>query len=169
MNSIITGRIEALRRKMTADGISATIIPQTDPHQSEYIAEHWEIRRFLSGFTGSAGTLVITESEALLWTDSRYFLQATEQIDGTGIILMKDGLPGTPSIEEWLSKHLGAGSTVGIDGMVFSFTATESLRALLKKCDIYLNTSFTPVDELWPDRPALPSDPVFIQDRKSVV
>lgn len=166
MNSIITGRIEALRRKMTADGISATIIPQTDPHQSEYIAEHWEIRRFLSGFTGSAGTLVITESEALLWTDSRYFLQATEQIDGTGIILMKDGLPGTPSIEEWLSKHLGAGSTIGIDGMVFSFTATESLRALLKKCDIYLNTSFTPVDELWPDRPALPSDPVFIHEEK---
>lgn len=166
MNSIITGRIEALRRKMIADGISATIIPQTDPHQSEYIAEHWEIRRFLSGFTGSAGTLVITESEALLWTDSRYFLQANEQIDGTDIILMKDGLPGTPSIEEWLSKHLNAGSTVGIDGMVFSFTATESLRALLKKCDIHLNTSFTPVDELWSDRPALPSDPVFIHEEK---
>lgn len=166
MNSIITGRIEALRQKMAADGIAATIIPQTDPHQSEYIAEHWEVRRFLSGFTGSAGTLVVTETAALLWTDSRYFLQAAEQLHDTGILLMKDGLPDTPSIEEWLSANLSAGATVGIDGMVFSLTATESLRAALKKHDIYLNTSFTPIDEIWAGRPALPSDPVFIHDEK---
>lgn len=166
MNAIITGRIEALRQKMTADGIAATIIPQTDPHQSEYIAEHWEVRRYLSGFTGSAGTLVVTENQALLWTDSRYFLQAAAQLDDTGIILMKDGLADTPSIESWLSANLSYGATVGIDGMVFSLTATETLRDTLKLHGIYLNTSFTPVGAIWPSRPALPSDPVFIHEEK---
>lgn len=166
MNAIITGRIEALRRKMSADGIAATIIPQTDPHQSEYIAEHWEVRRYLSGFTGSAGTLVVTERHAMLWTDSRYFIQAAAQLDGTGIDLMKDGLAETPSINDWLGANLSEGATVGIDGMVFSLTATSELRESLKRHGIYLNTSFTPVDGLWPSRPALPSDPVFIHEEK---
>jgi Xaa-Pro aminopeptidase len=166
MNTIITGRIDNLRQKMAADGISATIIPQTDPHQSEYIAEHWEVRRFLTGFTGSAGTLVVTEEQALLWTDSRYFIQAAEQLHDTGIILMKDGLQETPSIEDWLSHNISSGSTVGIDGMVFSLTNTEELRKTLQAHGIYLNTSFTPIDEIWPGRPTLPSDPVFIHEDK---
>ncbi|MDE6513645.1 MAG: aminopeptidase P family N-terminal domain-containing protein, partial [Muribaculaceae bacterium] len=89
MNAIISGRLEALRAKMADAGIAATIIPHTDAHQSEYLAEHWQVRQWLSGFTGSAGTLVVTTDSALLWTDSRYFLQGAQQLEGTGIILMK--------------------------------------------------------------------------------
>ena len=95
--NIYKSRLGELRREMADAGINAVIIPQTDPHQSEYIASHWQIRRFFSGFTGSAGTLVVTDSEALLWTDSRYFLQAASQLEGTGIRLMKEMLPDTPS------------------------------------------------------------------------
>ena len=98
MKQQIIDRIGAFRAEMKKASVAAAIIPQTDPHLGEYIAAHWQVRRWLSGFTGSAGTLVITEKEALLWTDSRYFLQAAEQLEGTGITLMKEGLPDTPSI-----------------------------------------------------------------------
>lgn len=142
MNTIISGRISALRQAMKADGIDAVIIPQTDPHQSEYLADHWEARRWLSGFTGSAGSLVVTADEALLWTDSRYFIQAAQQLDGSGIVLMKDGLAETPSIETYLLSHLDKGATVGIDGMVFSLTATNQMRSRFAAGGIGLNTWF---------------------------
>ena len=100
MNNSISNRIAAYRNEMKSAGISAAIIPQTDPHQSEYIADHWQVRRWLSGFTGSAGSLVITLDKALLWTDSRYFLQAAQQLSDTEITLMKDGLSDTPSDRE---------------------------------------------------------------------
>lgn len=166
MNTIISGRISALRQAMKADGIDAVIIPQTDPHQSEYLADHWEARRWLSGFTGSAGSLVVTADEALLWTDSRYFIQAAQQLDGSGIVLMKDGLAETPSIETYLLSHLDKGATVGIDGMVFSLTATNQMRSRFAAGGIGLNTCFAPIDSIWADRPALPGDAVFIHDEK---
>jgi len=166
MVSFSIGRIDALRRLMSAENVDAVIFPQTDSHQSEYIADHWQVRRYLSGFTGSAGSLVVTQSEAYVWVDSRYFLQAAEQLEGSGIGYMKEGLPGTPSIEEWLCGVLPAGAVVGVDGMVYSSTAVDSLRAALLAHGIELNTRFDPVDELWPDRPALPDDAVFVHDEK---
>lgn len=166
MNAIITGRIDALRTKMAAAEIAATIIPHTDPHQSEYLAEHWQVRQWLSGFTGSAGTLVVTSDTALLWTDSRYFLQGAQQLEGTGIILMKDGLPGTPSIESWLTTNLPAGSTVGVDGMVFSVNDVKRMNTAFGPKDITLDTNFAPISDLWNGRPALPNDSLYVHDVK---
>ena len=112
----ISDRIEALRRFMHTKGISAFIVPSTDPHSGEYVPAHWESRKWISGFTGSAGTAVITMSQGGLWTDSRYFLQAEEQLQGSGLILFKDRLPETPSIADWLGSVLKPGEKVGIDG-----------------------------------------------------
>lgn len=166
MNAIITGRIDALRTKMAAAEVAATIIPHTDPHQSEYLAEHWQVRQWLSGFTGSAGTLVVTADTALLWTDSRYFLQGAQQLEGTGIILMKDGLPGTPSIESWLISNLAAGSTVGVDGMVFSVNDVKRMNAAFEPKGITLDTNFAPIADLWNGRPELPNDSLYVHDVK---
>ncbi|MBO5780044.1 MAG: aminopeptidase P family N-terminal domain-containing protein, partial [Muribaculaceae bacterium] len=166
MNLTIAERIDALRAEMKKAGIYATIIPHVDPHQSEYIAAHWQVRRFLSGFTGSAGDLVITPDHALLWTDSRYFIQAAQQIEGTPFQLMKDGLPGTPSIIEWICNNVSANLSVGVDGMLFSHTAINSLRHQLSRHGINLNTDFDPIDNIWTDRPALPDDKVIIHDVK---
>lgn len=162
MENIYKSRLGELRREMADAGINAVIIPQTDPHQSEYIASHWQIRRFFSGFTGSAGTLVVTDSEALLWTDSRYFLQAASQLEGTGIRLMKEMLPDTPSIAEYLTANLRSGDTVGVNGMLFSAGATAALRCALNARDIRLDTEFDPVDRIWTDRPGLPADKIYI-------
>lgn len=166
MQNIYIERIVELRKEMEAAHVDAVIIPQTDPHQSEYVASHWQVRRFFSGFTGSAGTLVVTRDAALLWTDSRYFLQAAAQLDGTGITLMKDSLPETPSITEYLVENLAAGSTVGINGMLFSINDTEAMRRALNTAGISLSVNFDPVDTLWPDRPSLPADKAYIHELK---
>lgn len=166
MNSIITGRIEALRKKMEEAGVAAAIIPHTDAHQSEYLAEHWQVRQWFSGFTGSAGTLVVTADAALLWTDSRYFLQGAQQLEGTGITLMKDGLPSTPSIETWLCANVAAGSTIGVDGMVFSVTDIARLRAELRRANISVDTNFAPINDLWNGRPIIPTDALYVHDVK---
>ncbi|MCM1310186.1 MAG: aminopeptidase P family protein [Bacteroides sp.] len=166
MSEIIKGRIELLRKKMNEAGISAVIIPQTDAHQSEYLAEHWQVRQWFSGFTGSAGSLVVTADEALLWTDSRYFLQAAQQLEGSGIELMKDGLPATPAIEQWLCKHLAADSTLGVDGMVFSVADITRLHAAFDPAGIHIDTNFSPADDLWSGRPTLPNDPLYVHDVK---
>lgn len=166
MNDTIQARIAAFRREMAAAEIDAAIIYHTDPHQSEYIAPHWQVRRWLSGFTGSAGTLVITPDEALLWTDSRYFLQADRQLEGTGITLMKDGLTSTPSIEDYLISRLPSGSTVGVDGMLLSVQADRGLRETLGAHGINVDTTFAPIDRMWNDRPALPAGKVFVHDTK---
>ncbi|MDE5929425.1 MAG: aminopeptidase P family protein, partial [Muribaculaceae bacterium] len=129
---------------------------------SEYLAEHWQLLRWLSGFSGSAGSLVVTSDRALLWTDSRYFLQAAQELDGTGVELMKDGLPGTPSIAAWLCDNLTAGSRTGIDGMLFSVTEANALRDQLQLHGIELDTFFDAADAVWTDRPALPEDKVFV-------
>ena len=166
MKETINARLGALRGQMKEAHIDATIIPQTDPHHSEYIADHWQIRRWLSGFTGSAGSLVVTADKALLWTDSRYFIQAAQQLDSTGIELMKDGLPDTPSIEAFLTSHLPEGAVVGIDGNLFSISETATLKSALEAHHMYLNTCFDVIGNIWQDRPDLPDTPVFIHDVK---
>ncbi len=164
MNETIIRRINALRDKMRAANVKATIIPHSDPHQSEYMSPHWHQREFFSGFNGSAGTLVVTLDDALLWTDSRYFLQAAEQLDGTGIKLMKDGLPDTPSINNYLVSVLHAPATVGIDALMFSISAMNRLKNDLDKAGLGLMTDFHPADGIWLDRPELPSDKAFIHE-----
>ena len=164
--SDIAVRIDALRAEMTAAGVSAVIVPHTDYHLSEYIADHWQARRFLSGFTGSAGTLVVTLDETLLWTDSRYFLQAGEQLDSTGIILMKEGLVETPSIAGYLVQHLDKGAIVGVDGMLMSIDATYELRRELEEAGLKLDVTFDVLDKIWSGRPAIPSEKVFVHEEK---
>ena len=166
MSSNIQSRLAALRLKMKEKGVSAAIIPQADPHMSEYLSAHWQVRRYFSGFTGSAGDLVVTLDHALLWTDSRYFLQAAQQLEGSEIILMKDGLPSTPTIASWLCDNLRAGERVGINAMLFSLTACNDLQMHLDAHGMSLDIDFDPVDEIWTDRPAMPADAVFIHDVK---
>ncbi len=163
---VIKERIAALREKMGKAGLAAVVVPQSDPHLSEYLAAHWQVRRWFSGFTGSAGDLVVTPDGAYLWTDSRYFLQAGEQLSGTGIELMKDGLASTPSIEAFLAEHLAKGSKVGVDGMLFSVPKMESLRKYLGKYGISVVDDFEPAEGLWNDRPALPDSKIFVHDVK---
>ncbi|MCC8114380.1 MAG: aminopeptidase P family protein [Bacteroidales bacterium] len=162
MKQEISQRIAQLRQQMQAAGVDAAIIPQTDPHQSEYIADHWQVRRYLSGFTGSAGTLVVTADKALLWTDSRYFIQAAQQLEGTEIEMMKDGIAGTPSIEDYLIQNLKPGMTVGVDGMLFSAQQAQAMRKAFEKHGLKFVTDFDVIDEIWPDRPSLPKDKVFV-------
>ncbi|MTB49394.1 aminopeptidase P family protein [Lewinella sp. W8] len=157
----VTEKIAALRRVMLETQIDAYIIPSTDPHQSEYPAPRWESRIWMSGFTGSAGTLVVTLHEAKLWTDGRYYLQATDQLAGTGIELMKDRLPDTPSIEDWLGSTLLSGQQVGCDGRVVSVNTVRRMRNKLAKHDLKLVTEEDLIRKIWKDRPAVPGKSVF--------
>lgn len=148
---------------MKENGVAAFITPSTDPHSGEYVPSHWESRAWISGFTGSAGTAVVTTDKAALWTDSRYFLQAEDQISGTGYVLMKDKIEGTPTVAQWLGETLPEGSTVAIDGWVNTVTAVEDLKAELSIYGLNLNTGVEPYGKIWTDRPKLPVDEVFIQ------
>lgn len=162
----INARIQALRDVMQQEGVDAVIIPQTDPHQGEYLADHWQVRRWLSGFTGSAGDLVVTRTKAFVWADSRYWLQAAAQLKDTCIGVMEDGKPDVPSIAAYLSSNLPAGATVGIDGMVFSVNAAETLEKTLARNGISLRVDFDPADLVWLDRPSLPKDKIFLHEEK---
>lgn len=163
--SEIKNRLAALRAEMQANHLSAFIVPSTDPHSGEYVPEHWESRKWISGFTGSAGTAVITMDDAGLWTDSRYFIQAEEQLADTGIRLFKDRLPETPCISEWLGSILKKGEKVGIDGWVNSLHEAEDLRNGLTYYGLELETMTTDIfNTIWTNRPSLPKTPVFILD-----
>lgn len=164
MNKTITARLEQFRALLRKYGVQAAIIPQADPHQGEYLAPHWQVRRWLSGFTGSAGDLVVTDGSAALWTDSRYFLQAAEQLEGTGIELMKSGLPGTPTITQYLCDKLSAGDTVGLDGLLFTRSQVNGFKDSLEKKDIALVSNLDVIDEIWTDRPALPAGKIFVHE-----
>lgn len=166
MNSTINNRIAALRAHIAQEQIQAFIIPSTDPHLSEYVAPHWQSREWISGFTGSAGTVVVTAKDAGLWTDSRYFLQAARQLEGTCITLYKELLPETPNIPEFLSAHLQEGDCVGIDGKMFSAEEVEHLQKELKKSGICIKSIADPMQLLWTDRPAMPLAPAFVYDTK---
>lgn len=166
MNSTINNRIAALRAHIAQEQIQAFIIPSTDPHLSEYVAPHWQSREWISGFTGSAGTVVVTAKDAGLWTDSRYFLQAARQLEGTCITLYKEMLPETPNIPEFLSAHLQERDCVGIDGKMFSAEEVEHLQKELKKSGICIKSIADPMQLLWTDRPAMPLAPAFVYDTK---
>ena len=161
MSQIIHKRIVVLRKFMEEKGLHAFIIPSTDSHLSEYPASHWASRTWISGFTGSAGTVVVTREKAGLWTDSRYFLQATEQLEGTGIELFKDGLPQVPSIVEWLTSELGEGNSVGIDGSVYAAKEAFSLINKLNMKGLHVISDYDPFDSIWNDRPEIPKNLIF--------
>lgn len=149
---------------MQNEGIQAFIIPSTDPHLSEYVAPHWKSREWISGFTGSAGTVVITSEKAGLWTDSRYFLQAAQQLEGTEVELYKEMLPETSGIPAFLSATLQKGDTVGIDGKMFSAAEVELLQEELAKSHITVRNVPDPMNALWADRPPMPEAPAFVYD-----
>lgn len=161
----INQRLESLREVMRREHLSAFIFPSTDAHQSEYVADHWQGRTWISGFNGSAGTAVVTMKSAALWTDSRYFLAAEEQLKGTEFQLMKLKIEGTPTISEWLAQELqGENAEVGLDGMVNSYHETMGLIANLRKSGgITVRTNLDPLGLIWTDRPAIPANPVEIQ------
>lgn len=159
-------RLAALREEMRREGLAAFIFPSTDPHSGEYVPDHWKGREWISGFNGSAGTAVVTLDEAALWTDSRYFIAAEEQLRGTGYVLMKERMEGTPSIAQWIGRKLAAagGSTeVGTDGMVTPADEVEALRTELRaQGGLTLRTNFDPLARIWRDRPEIPANPIEI-------
>lgn len=165
MKNIIVERLSLLREVMRREKLSAFIFPSTDAHNGEYVPDHWKSREWVSGFNGSAGTVVVTQNEAALWTDSRYFIAAEEQLQGTGIVLMKLKMPGTPTIPEWLGRKLVCidSPEVGVDGMVNSINTVEALRfELRRQGGITLRTNFDPLRDIWTDRPAITQNPVEI-------
>ena len=157
----VNQRLEDLREVMRREHLAAFIFPSTDPHQGEYVPDHWKGREFISGFNGSAGTAVVTMTSAALWTDSRYFLAAEEQLRGTEYQLMKLKIAGTPSIAEWIGRECGAGAEVGIDGWCSSANAVRELIAdLRKEGGITLRTNLDPLRTIWRNRPPIPEHPV---------
>ena len=168
MNKTVNQRLEDLREVMRREHLAAFIFPSTDPHQGEYIPDHWKGREFISGFNGSAGTAVVTLNSAALWTDSRYFLAAEDQLKGTEFQLMKLKMEGTPTIAQWLKTQMAAGGSpasteVGIDGWCSSANSVKELIAdLRKEGGLTLRTNLDPLKLIWHDRPAIPENPVEI-------
>ena len=155
----INQRLTDLRDVMKREHLSAFIFPSTDPHQGEYVPDHWKGREFISGFDGSAGTAVVTMTSAALWTDSRYFLAAEEQLRGTEFQLMKLKIEGTPTMAEWIGRECGPGAEVGVDGLVCSASFVKELIAdLRKQGGITLRTNLDPLAQIWRDRPAIPEN-----------
>ena len=159
-NHSVPDRITALRENMRAKAIDACIVPTGDPHMSEYTSDHYKTREFITGFTGSAGTAVITMDDAGLWTDSRYFLQAADQLAGTGITLYKQGLPGTIAIHDYLLQRLERGGVICVDGRLVSSAWADKLRRETSDGGFTLRTDADPVGEIWSDRPAARFGPV---------
>jgi len=164
--AMIRERLALLREELRREHLSAFIFPTSDPHNSEYTADHWKGREWISGFTGSAGIAVVTLKSAALWTDSRYFIQAEEQLKGTEFQLMKQKVDGTPTIREWISGELTdmRDKEIGVDGSVTSVADVEQLKEELKRRGgITVRTNFDPLQRIWKDRPAIPQNPVVIQ------
>ena len=162
----IEQRLEALRQLMLREHLAAFIFPSTDPHSGEYVPEHWKGRQWISGFNGSAGTAVVTLEDAAVWTDSRYFIAAEEQLHGTEFKLMKDGMPGTPSIAEWLADKLKYtnNTEVALDGMVNTLNEVNALKEELRKLGgLTLRTNLDPLKTIWTDRPEIPTNKVELQ------
>ena len=158
--------LEALRDEMRRVNVDAVIIPGTDPHQSEYICDHWKFRDWVSGFTGSNGTAVVTLDQAALWTDSRYFLQADIELADSGFVMMKENMGNDPTIHEWLRDNLEEDSVIAIDGRLYNAQEANQLERFCGENGFMLATEFYPADHIWTDRPARPSEPAFIHDVK---
>ena len=159
-------RLVDLRNKMSELGVDACIIPSGDPHLSEYPSEHWKVREWISGFTGSAGTIVVTMEEAGLWTDSRYYLQAEEELDLHCMQLFRDGEKGVPSITEWLCEVLMPGSRVAINGQTVSVSFLRKLTRELRSSQIRVDANLSLAEDSWENRPALPENTVYLHDDK---
>lgn len=149
---------------MRSKHIDAVIIPGTDPHQSEYPSEHWKFRDYVSGFTGSNGTAVVTLDDAGLWTDSRYFLQAAEQLEGSGFTLHKENIPGEPTVLEWLGEVLDEDAVVGVDGRLFSLIEANRIEMFCAQNGFMFAPDFRAAEAIWTDRPARPMNPAFVHD-----
>ena len=165
MTHTINERVGRLRSWMKENGFTAFVFPSSDPHNSEYVADHWKSREWISGFSGSAGTAVVTLEHAALWTDSRYFIAAEKELDGTGFQLMKLRVEGTPSVSEWLASELSTyeKAVVGLDGNVNSFAEVAAMeQELATKGNITVRTDADPMAELWTDRPAIPDNEVCL-------
>ena len=158
----IQNRLSELRQYMKCKDLDAFIIPSTDAHMSEYPAAHWESRKWISGFTGSAGTIVVTLDKAGLWTDSRYFLQAEQELKDSSINLFKEGIPTTSTIEEWLIQELDEDNNVGIDGNVYAAKEAFNLTAKLSVKNLHVIADYDPFSEVWHDRPEIPLNPIFV-------
>ena len=158
----VADKLKALRAEMAKSKVDAWIVPSSDAHESEYVADYWLGRAWLSGFTGSAGTLIITAEEAALWTDGRYFIQAAEQLADTEITFMKEGQPGVPTQEQWLSDMVPEKGTVGFDGYSLSRIKAQKLAKQLKKKEVGFKTDKDLLSLIWKERPALPANPVFL-------
>lgn len=156
--------LEALRDLMRSKHIDAVIIPGTDPHQSEYPSEHWKFRDYVSGFTGSNGTAVVTLDDAGLWTDSRYFLQAAEQLEGSGFTLRKENIPGEPTVLEWLGEVLDEDAVVGVDGRLFSLIEANRIEMFCAQNGFMFAPDFRAAEAIWTDRPARPMNQAFVHD-----
>ncbi len=159
-------KLEQLRGLMKKNSVSAYIIPSSDPHISEYLPDYWKSRSWLSGFTGSAGTVVVTTKTAALWTDSRYFLQAEKELTDSGIELCKQGLSETPSLEAWTTKQLSKGDNVGFDGKVFQTTQAKSIIDTLQKSGIECKSNLDLITPIWENRAKMPLGKAFIQELK---
>ena len=162
-------RITALREKMKENGITVYVVPSTDCHESEYVCPHYRARAYMTGFTGSAGTAVITMDKAGLWTDGRYFLQAEDQLRGTGIHLFRMGEPGGPTVEEYVKAELCAGGCVGFDAKTMGAVSADKFResAMEKGGSIYTEKDL--VGEIWPDRPQIPDEKYIAALSSSVI
>lgn len=156
--------LEALRDLMRSKHIDAVIIPGTDPHQSEYPSEHWKFRDYVSGFTGSNGTAVVTLDDAGLWTDSRYFLQAADQLEGSGFTLHKENIPGEPTVLEWLGEVLDEDAVVGVDGRLFSLIEANRIEMFCAQNGFMFAPDFRAAEAIWTNRPARPMNPAFVHD-----
>lgn len=156
--------LEALRDLMRSKHIDAVIIPGTDPHQSEYPSEHWKFRDYVSGFTGSNGTAVVTLDDAGLWTDSRYFLQAADQLEGSGFTLHKENIPGEPTVLEWLGEVLDEDAVVGVDGRLFSLIEANRIEMFCAQNGFMFAPDFRAAEAIWADRPARPMNQAFVHD-----
>ena len=156
--------LEALRELMRSKGVDAVIIPGTDPHQSEYVSDYWKFRDWVSGFTGSNGTAVVTLNKACLWTDSRYFLQAGIELEGSGFVLQKEQIPGEPTIQQWLAGEMQEDDTLAVDGRLFSLMEANRLEQFCGENGFLFATDFYPADAIWKDRPSRPMNEAFVHD-----
>ncbi|HMQ49932.1 MAG TPA: aminopeptidase P family protein [Saprospiraceae bacterium] len=161
-------RLSSLRQLMARYQLDACILPSNDPHQSEYVADHWKTREWISGFSGSAGVVVVTQDHAGLWTDSRYFLQAEQELKQSGLVLHKQGIPHAPEHLDWVFDNLPESSKVGVDGMLFSELQVNQLRAKFATKNITLHTDLDFIEPIWPDRPPLPQSAVFEMSTEQV-
>lgn len=165
-NMTVPERLSALRKCMEEKNIDVYVVPTADFHQSEYVGEHFKARKFITGFSGSAGTAVITKTEARLWTDGRYFIQAAAQLEGTTVELMKMGEPDVPELNAYIEEVLKEGETLGFDGRVVSVGEGEGYAAIARKKNAKVNYQVDLIDEIWEDRPVLSEEPAFDLDVK---